>query len=345
MRRSVLPGCLAATVSLGLAPAATVRAAEPGRSAEILLEVRACPEPFEVSLRRILAIELGGLLDEGKGPPSPSADSMLVACESETARIAARSARGEVVHNDVRFDAFPGDAAPRAVALAALEALRAVDPSLAERIVAERAKSSAPEPEAKPATRPRATPSSTRDGARVRAAARSVTPRAFTRVVVGGMARWFLGEPSTLAAGGRLELSRRFASPWDAGVDVDGALARRRVALGSVEGRLLSTAAWFGARAGGVAWSVTGGLGGRLGLVLLNGVPGRSLARGSRSTRAWGGPALSLRTDGSLGSVALSALVEGGLAAAGAEGLAGGVPVIGFTGGWVSASANVGLRF
>jgi hypothetical protein len=333
-----------ATALLGLGPVTTVCAAEPAREGKIALQVSDCPEAFEASLRSILVIELGGLLDEGRAAATADGESIAIACEVETARIAARSSRGGVVHNDVRFDAFPGDAAPRAVGLAALEALRAVDPTLAERIVAQRSKGAPPERATEPPPPARAEPPAKRHEPD-RSPVPSVAPRGFTRVVAGGVARWFLGEPRTLAAGGRLELSRRFASPWDAGFDLDGAFSRRRVELGAVEARLLSTAAWFGARAGGAAWSLTGAVGGRLGLALLSGDPSASTARGHRITRAWGGPTLALRTDGAVGPLALALVLEGGLMAAGAEGLAGGASAIGITTGWASASANLGIRY
>jgi hypothetical protein len=170
-------------------------------------------------------------------------------------------------------------------------------------------------------------------------------PSGFTRLLAGGVARWFLGEPRTMALGGRLELTRRFASPWDGGLDLDATFTRRTVELGVVEARLLSAAAWVGVRAGSSAWSATGGVGARLGLALLEGMPRGVENRGHQSTRPWGGPMLVLRTDAAAGALALALALEGGLAAAGAEGLAGGRPAIGFTNGWASVSASAGIRF
>jgi hypothetical protein len=336
-RRSAFRGGGATGVLLALGlGTTTLAAAEPDREAKIALAVRDCPPPFDAALRRILLIELGDLLDESRSL-EPDGESIEIGCEVEMARITARSPHGELVHNDVRFDTFPGDAAPRAVALAALEALRAVDPGIAERI-ARRAKAS-PEPEPKPAAAPPPAASKPRP---TRAA---VAPRALTRWVAGGVARVFLGEPKTLAAGARLELSRRFVSGWDAGLDVDGTFARRRVDLGAVEARLLSTAAWLGARAGGASWSVTGGIGGRLGLALLEGAPASPGTLGHRTTRPWGGPMLVIRGDGGAGGLALALSLEGGVALAGAEGLSAGAPAIGFTRGWASVSASAGFRY
>jgi hypothetical protein len=163
-------------------------------------------------------------------------------------------------------------------------------------------------------------------------------------VLAGGVARVALGEPRTTLLGARLELGRRFATPWDAGIDVEGARAARRVDLGEVEVRLLSASAWFGARAGGLRWSATAGLGGRAGVSELSGAP-FARARGHAALRPFAGPLLLARGDAALGHLALALVLEGGLVAIGAEGLAGGAEVIGLTGAFVAASANAGVRF
>jgi hypothetical protein len=330
------------TVLLVFALTRSGRAAEPARDAKIALTVSACASAFETSLREILVIELGDLLERDGPVQATEGESIEITCEANTARIVGRGENGELVHHDLDLATFPGDAAPRAVALAALEALRAVDPTLAERMEARRATatSSPPAPKAAP-------PLERAPRARVRPPVRSSgrTPSGFTRLLAGGVARWFLGEPSTTAFGGRLELSRRFASAWDAGFDVDGTFARRTVELGIVEARLLSAAAWVGARAGSGSWSATAAVGGRFGVARLQGAPRDATSRGHGSTRPWGGPTLVLRTDAAAGALALSLGFEGGVAAAGSEGLSGGRPALGFTNGWVTVSASGGIRF
>jgi hypothetical protein len=317
--------------------------AEPEREEKVALLVSACPAPFEVSLRQILAIELGNLLDGARPAEAPERESIEIACEAETARVSARSAGGDqVAHNDLRFDAFPGDAAPRAVALAAVEALRAVDPTLTERLEAQRDKErtdASPAPaasvtEAKPHTLP---------AVNAPAPTPAATP-AFTRVMLGGVARVFLAEPTTTMFGARLELSRRFGPPWDTGLELEATFGHRRVSLGTVEATLASTAAWFGARAGGHAWSATAALGGRIGLASLRGAPGGE-AQGHQATRAIAGPLLVIRGDGLVGGLALALILESGFAAAGAVGTAGGETAMALDGVWLSASANAGLRF
>jgi hypothetical protein len=329
-----------------------VVAAEP-RAETVTLEVSGCAESFEASLRRILVLELGDLLEPSAPDSLASGDSVRVVCDVDALRIVARSAAGEeVAHDALPHRAFPGDAAPRAAALAALEALRAVDPVLAGRIQARLAGAQPrPAPDADRAPRdagkkrdaPRAT-----ESARVPSAG-EVPPgaparRAATRLLAGGVARWLLGEPRSSAFGARLELSRRLGMPWDVGLELEGAVARRSVGLGTVEAKLLSGAAWFGARAFGTTFSATAALGGRFGLVELSGSPD-VLARGHRVIRPFGGPLLLVRGDGTLGVLALALVFEGGLAAVGAEGLAGGAEAISLGSGWLTVSANAGVHF
>jgi hypothetical protein len=141
-----------------------------------------------------------------------------------------------------------------------------------------------------------------------------------------------------------VELGLRFPVRWDLGLDVEGVLARRSVELGAVEARLLSTAAWLGARMGSGAWSLTAALGGRIGLAALRGSPDAA-TRGQRVMRPWAGPVLVARGDGAADPVAFAVMVEGGYAASGAEGLAGGARALGVSSGWVAASASVGVLF
>lgn len=330
-----------------------VRGAELEHHPKVALRVSSCSEPFETALRRMLAIELGELLEDARPDNASSRETIEIACEADEAKISARSVAGDQVErNDLRFDAFPSDAAPRAVALAALEALRAVDPTLTERLAAQRAQAqangapsvalSAPSTHApakaatRPATRVRAENTATSQPA--------IAPRPFTRLTLGAGARHFVAAPTTTLLGLRLELSRRFSAPWDVGLDLDGAISRRQVTLGTVEARLLSTAAWLGARAGAADWSATAGLGARVGLMSLEGAPDLE-ARGHRVLRPLAGALLVVRGDGAMGPVALAIAGEGGYALVGAQGLAARAPALQLDGFWLAISANAGLRF
>jgi hypothetical protein len=149
--------------------------------------------------------------------------------------------------------------------------------------------------------------------------------------------------PATTLLGVRLELTHRFSAPFDAGLDLDGALNRQRVSLGTVEARLLSTAAWVAARAGSADWSASAGLGGRVGFMRLEGAPDRE-ARGHSVLRPLAGALVLLRADGAVGTVALAIAGEGGYALAGAQGLASGAPAVSLDGLWLAISANAGVR-
>lgn len=358
MRRSALSGgrvrVFAMTllaIELGAAP---LRGADLEDQPKVMVRVSSCSQPFESALRHMLAIELGNLLADARTENAANLETIEIACVAEKAQIVARGvAADQVAHNDLRFDAFPSDAAPRAVALAALEALRAVDPTLTERIAAQRAEAQASAAPTAPASTAPAKPPSKASSRPARAEtsapderlppSQPSTPRPATRITIGGGARHFVSAPATTLLGVRLELSRRFSAPLDGGLDLDGAMHREQVPLGTVEARLLSSAAWLAARADSGDWSASAGLGGRAGLVQLAGTPNRD-ARGDRVLRPLFGALLMLRADGAVGSLALALVGEGGYALAGAQGLTSGAPALRLDGVWLAISANAGLR-
>lgn len=302
--------------------------AERERTPEVGLTVEDCSEPFESALRRILRIELGDLLDEGR--PSAERDWLEIRCRGQAADIRARSRRGDqIVENNQGLDAFPGDAAPRAAALAAIEALGAIGPSLSERIEARQGGE-------------RLAPRS----ARQRTSAPSPVGErpGWTQFGIAGTTRLFLAKPGLLAWGGRVEAVRRLSLPVTLGIDLEGAWARRRVDLGELTARLLSSALWAAVSRGGSAFSGSLGVGGRLGLSELAGTPGSSDVRGHRVVRGWAGPMLVARIDAGAGALAAAAALETGFASAGAEGLSGSDSALVVRGGWLSLSLNFGIR-
>jgi hypothetical protein len=323
---------------LGSVVAPQLAQAEAAASEKVELHVFACEPTFAAELRRIVRLELGGLLDESTAGEVGRHGQLEVRCEPELARVTARDARrAQQTKNDLRFDAFPGDAAPRAVALAAVEALRAVDPTLSARIEAQRTAAVA---EARP-TRPRPAASAKPIAAR-RVAVRS---RAWTRLVLGPVVRHFPSDPHTTLWGARVELSRRSAIPLDYGFELEGVLHERDVDLGTIDLRLLSTAAWIGWRAGREHWSFTGGVGGRLGVAQLEGSSPDPTVRARQTARAWAGPLAVLRGDAAFGVFSLGLVTEAGWAVAGAEGLSRGTPVVSVRGAWLALSLNPGIRF
>jgi hypothetical protein len=314
--------------------------AESAGGEEVELHVFACEPAFAAELRRIVRLELGGLLYEGAAVGIAERGRLEVRCESDLARVSARDARRtQQADNDLRFDVFPGDAAPRAVALAAVEALRAVDPALSARIDAQRtahaAEANAMHPAQTPAPKP-VTP------------ARAVRPeaaRSWTRILLGPVVRHFASDPRMTLWGARVELSRRAALPVDYGFDLEGAVFERSVELGAIDVRALSAAAWIGWRAGRPDWSVTAGAGGRFGIAELEGSSRDPTVEARHAVRIWSGPLAVLRGDAALGAFSPALVLEAGWAMAGAEGLAGGASVIGARGAWLALSLNPGIRF
>lgn len=351
--RSVRAVGFAATLLASELGATAVRAEERPHPSQVALRVSSCSEPFTQALRRMLALELGDLLDAAPAPDASNLERLEIVCAAEQARISAHGVqRDQVAYNDLRFDAFPSDAAPRAVALAALEALRAVDPTISERLAAQAeahatttptVAASAPSYAAsKPAKKP--APVAKTAAAEKSGPIPAAAARPFTSITLGGSARQFLGAPSTTLFGARLELSRRFRAPWDVGLDLDAAMnGRQRVTLGTVQAKVLSSAAWLAARVGSVDWSASAGLGGRVGLVDLDGAPSLE-ARGHHVRRPLLGALVVARTDRSVGSFTLGLAGEGGYTLAGAQGLAGGAAALRLDGFWLALSVNAGLR-
>jgi hypothetical protein len=335
----------ASTALLLVASVVTGRSAQAESAGEQKVELRvvACEPAFEAELRRILRLELGELLDEGTAGETREQQQLEVRCEPELARVSARDARrAQQADNDLRFDAFPTDAAPRAVALAAVEALRAVDPTLAARIEAQRTAAAAAKARAAP---PLPTPSAEPVASPPVAAAHPAPARAWTRALLGAVVRHFASEPQTTVWGVRAELSRHASVPLDYGFDLEGAFSERGVELGAIDVRLFSVAAWIGGRAGRGDWSFTGGAGGRAGIANFEGSSPDPTVEASDASRLWAGPLAFARGDGAFGAFSLAIALEAGWAVAGAEGLSQGVPVVGAGGAWLALSLSPGIRF
>jgi hypothetical protein len=310
------PRALAAAIAAGIAGAGPAHAA-----ASVVLDASACLEVPEPAIRRIVAIEIGDLLADGAAAAPANADRLIVRCQAGEARLEARGpGHPAPIERPLRLAEFPGDAAPRAVALAGIEMLAALSPAVRERIQIRQSAPAAAAPA--PATA---------SGGSLHVGVSAVRRDFFS---AGGLGAW----------GGRLDVDRGFGDWWTLSGDVEGAFGRATAGPGEVSAVLISLGGFWGVRGtrGRVAGSVS--IGARGGLAMLEGTPSNDAdARGARVTRPWWGPALRARGTLGLGLLALVASVEAGVAARGAEGLSEDTTVLAVSGAWLAGAA--GLAF
>jgi hypothetical protein len=103
----------------------------------VALDVRDCPGAPEPEVRRIVGIELGDLLIAFAAPVPEDSDHLLIRCEDDLAYLEASGAgRVRQLRRALRLGDFPGDAAPRALALAGVEALASLSPEVRQRVQA-----------------------------------------------------------------------------------------------------------------------------------------------------------------------------------------------------------------
>jgi hypothetical protein len=299
-----------------------------GSGGRFVLDTRACPNVPEAAIRRIVGIEIGDLLIEpGRevGATAPP-DRLIVRCEGDLAQVEAVAAGGSGrVARTLTLRDFPGDVAPRALALAGLEALAAQSRAVRARIQTRQAPPAAIAPARPPSAPAAASPDRTRLGlAMVHA----------TFLASGGASVW----------GGRLELGREIGAMWDLGIDLELGGAQTSLANGEANAFLASLGAFGGLRAQGRHLIGVLAVGGRAGLTRLAGDPtGAPGLRGNDVVRPWAGPALTARLSATRGRFGATILAETGLAVRGADGLVGDQTVLAVNGGWVTLGA--GLRF
>ena len=122
---------VAATSSLAVAQ----ESASPTRG-HVQLEVVGCPAVPTAVVRRVLSVEIGDLLLDGTGGQAGDADRLTIRCAGNFASVEARGPSGEPpTERILRLDDFPGDAAPRALALLGVELLAARSATVRERIM------------------------------------------------------------------------------------------------------------------------------------------------------------------------------------------------------------------
>jgi hypothetical protein len=313
-------------------PSATDAASAPAR---VALEIVDCPEGLAVEVRRIVGIEIGDLL----APPAmPSAsaparvDRLTVRCHGTLAFIdAAETARDDHVDRSLELADFPADAAPRALALAAIEELAALSPAVRARLSERRLAAPPPVVPAKP--------SSDADRAPPRIA------DARWRLEVAALRRQFPQSSGLVAYGAGLHVERRLSRHALGGLDLDLAGGSRTVSLGDAKALQASAALVAGGRFGGPALSAAVTVGARLGLVRLSGDPSDAATVGAATvTRLWGGPLATVEASSGAGAAIVSLSLEGGFAVAGADGLADASVALAVRGPWIAACFAVGIQ-
>jgi hypothetical protein len=303
---------------------ASAQEISPGASDRVSLDVEACPTVPAEAVRHILGIEIGDLL-LGESQSRPAASHRLtIRCAGNTAWVEAAGEGGaDPVDRTLRLDAFPGDAAPRVLALAGLELLAARSPAVRARMQAK------PEP-AVPLlpTRPLEV---------------IHQPRGSLHVGLAGIWRSFFIGQGVSAWGGQAQLGW-LLDRWHLSADLEVGGARRDVKLGETSAVLLSGGAAFGL-VGGVGSRVfTLALGGRLGMARLGGNPADTTKVSSSAVvRPWGGPMVSLGFIGRFRPLALILTAEAGRSLFTAEGQAESTTVLAVGGTWVAISLGGAL--
>jgi hypothetical protein len=335
----------ALSFTLGMTMAASVHAEEnhspdDGRFA---LELEECPKTLTEGVRRYIEIEVGNLLyGATQGVPAGS-DRLTIRCAGNDAWIEAAGAPDAApLEKLLRLDEFPGDAAPRALALASLELMAARSSTVRERIDGKRG---SPPPATKPPSttpRPAATPKTTEPEPRPKSAV-SVPE---TRIGLAGSWRTFLVEHGPSLWGGQVQANTRVRRVWQVAADADVAGANGRVEnLGETSVLLLSCGATFGVRTGDSNLGTSFGLGGRIGVARLSGSSADPDSVSAATVwRPWGGPVAAASFFGGFRRLALTLITEAGHSLPEPEGQAGGVTVISLGGPWAAVYLGASVR-
>jgi len=310
-----------------------------------MLEVNGCRPAIAPDVRRALTVEIGDLLrapdsldhaashgdngDNGDNDNDNDNDHLVITCDRSLARLQSRGTRQRLpLERTMDLADFPGDATPRALALAGLELLASFSPEVRRRVdagglgpaIATRVRAPAP-------------------GTNVR--------KPWSRIAIGGCARTFLASNGATAWGGRVEVEREIGDRYEVALGAEVSAASRDVGgLGQVTGTLGSMAAMGGARVGGRDLTGTLSIGARLGLARLEGHPAMATSvAGARVLRRWGGPLVAAGVRAGFGHVDVQLAAEAGLDPGVSRGVADGTTVLAVGGPWLSLFAGAGIRF
>jgi len=307
-----------------------------GSKGRVVLDIKVCGGPSSEEVRRIVGVEIGDLLVEAAEPAPSTADRLVIRCADTMAWVEATSqAGGKSVDRTLRLDDFPGDAAPRALALAGIEILASLSPAVRERVSVR----PAPRSEATPA------PSATVDVPQSRPSTED--NRHPLRLDVAGLWRTFSVAHGASAWGGRIGLNQEFGQHWQLAADVDAAgTSTTGTAIGQARALLVSGGLLLGVHAETQNLGVGVSLGGRIGLAHLAGDSnGRADIAATSVARAWGGPVASLAAFAGVGPLGLIMVVEAGRSLFTSEGLANDQPVLSVGGNWLAVAVGAGFLF
>jgi hypothetical protein len=315
------------------AATASVAAAEessPVGEGRVQLEVEACAAVPAAVVRRVVSVEIGDLLLDDAGGEPGAAERLIIRCAGNFASVEARGPSGEAPTERLRrLDDFPGDAAPRALALLGVELLAARSAAVRERILRRQVGASPAVPAV--VITPAAPPGP---------AAREM------RIGVAGVWRSFLQQAGASAFGGRLEVGTGATRRGLLTGDIELAVGSKDVInVGQTTASLLSSGVAFRLYAGRDRLRGEVGLGGRIGLVWESGSSADpAQVSASSFVRPWGGPMLNASLVTTLGHLALMMGGEAGWSLSSIDELAAGATAIAVRGPWVALSIGADLR-
>ncbi|MES1205830.1 MAG: hypothetical protein ABUS79_07815 [Pseudomonadota bacterium] len=302
-------------------------------SGHVELEVQGCPAVPIAAIRRVVGIEIGDLLLAASATGQRrDVDRLTIRCAGNFASVEATGiSGGGPTERIVRLDDFPGDAAPRALALLGVELLAARSATVRARILGPHKLE--PAPAAETAAPSPASPS------------RAVAERQL-RIGVDGVWRTFVTQDGHSAFGARVHASRPAMKHALVGGDLEFATTDKAVNdVGQTVDWLVSGAATFDVLAGGRRWRAAVGLGGRIGVVresARSAAPARITS--ATFVRPWGGPMINATLSGMLGRVAWTVGAEAGWSLSSIDETAAGVTAIAVRGPWVAVSVGADLR-
>lgn len=280
-----------------------------------------CPSLSGAEIRRLLTIEIGDLLLPESTGVLAHHDRLTVQCVDQLARVqAAGLATPAPFEQVVNLRDLPGDAAPRALALAGLELLASLNSFVRARI---EANTPAPrEPPAPPAP-----------------AAHDL------RLGVAGVGRAFLTNEGALLWGGRADALWLGTRRWALAFDLELAHGRKSVAdLGRATAWSLTSAIAVALHGRSGFLEGTVGVGGRFGMMWLAGASAQPATVSDASVaHPWGGPLALLGGAAHLGRLSLCLRAEIGQALLGTQGSADGATVLATAGTWLALSLGGGF--